>query len=347
MQYEREMKTRCTSNIQVAKHAGVHSTTVSRAMRNDPQIPISTRQRIKKIAQRLNYSVDPLVSSLAKRQRKSKVFRGILAWIDNFPTPNGSQKISAFKEYFEGAQGRAAELGFQLENVWIGGKRESAYRTSSVLRTRNIQGLLLAPQPHNYQPPNLQWEWFSVLTLGYSLRSPEFHVVTNHQYHTIIKVFRRLLALGYRRIGLVLSLEDHVRTKYNYLAGFLVEENHVLPKDQVPPYMPSAYTFEFFSKWYKKYKPEAIITQNVDTYQWLQALRIKVPQDVGLVGASLREQEKFASGVSQQNEKVGRAAADFLVSLIERNERGIPQHPLNLLCEGKWLLGQCVRRVNQ
>jgi DNA-binding LacI/PurR family transcriptional regulator len=340
-------KAPCTSNVQVAKQAGVHATTVSRALRGDRQIPFSTRQRIKKIARQLGYSVDPLVSSLAKRQRKSGGFRGSLAWIDNFPTQNGSQKIDAFREYFEGAQARATELGFKLEPLWLGDKKLGSHRVSSVLRTRNIQGLLLAPQPHSYRPLPLQWEGFSIVTFGYSLTNPVFHMVTNHQYHTMISAFRHILSLGYRRIGFAMSLEDNIRTKYNQLAGFLVEEYHVAPKDRIPPFIVSEFTFEQFSKWYQKYEPKAVITQYFKIYDWLALLGVKIPQDIGFVDLSLRENEAFVSGLSQQNEKVGKTAVDFLVSLIERNERGIPKNPLNLLCESRWLPGMTLRRVNR
>jgi LacI family transcriptional regulator len=340
-------KLRGPSIHQVAKRAGVHVATVSRALLNDPRISLETRQRVKKVASQLRYSADPLVSSFTRRQRKKGVFRGTLAWIDNFPTLNGSQKIMAFKEYFEGAQERAAELGFKLENVWIGGKTESAYRISSVLRTRNVQGLLLAPQPHNYDPLNLQWEWFSVVTFGYSLKKPEFHMVTNHQYHTMIQAFRRVLSLGYRRIGFAMSLEDSRRTKFNGLAGFLIEEYHVKPEDRIPPLITSGLTFEQFSKWYKKYTPQVILTQDSEIYVWCNSLGLRIPEDIGYTGLSVRDNEQEISGLSQQNEKVGKTAIDFLASLIERNERGIPMHPLNLLCKSRWISGPSTRRVNR
>jgi DNA-binding LacI/PurR family transcriptional regulator len=339
-------KAPCTSSIPIARRASVHPTTVSRALRDDPRIPFNTRRRIKKIARQLHYSVNPLVSSLAKRQRKSGIFRGVLAWIDNFPTQTGCQKILTFKEYFDGAQARASELGFRLEPFWLGEKELSSRRASSILRTRNVQGLLLAPQPHSYRPLTLQWEWFSVVTFGYSLTQPQFHMVTNHQYHTQIMGFRRLLALGYRRIGFVLSAEDNARSKYNYLAGFLIEENHVDLKDRVPPFMASEFTFEEFSKWYKKYKPEVVIAQNPSVYHWLRSLNLEVPRDVGY-SALLRREDDILSGLFQRSEKIGRTATDFLVSFIEKNERGIPKHPLNLLCESRWLSGVTLRRLNE
>jgi DNA-binding LacI/PurR family transcriptional regulator len=335
------------SIYQVAKKAGVHVSTVSRALLNDPRISLKTSKKVKEVARQLRYSTDPLVSSFTKRQRKAGVFRGTLAWIDNFPTQDACQKIVAYKRYFDGAQERAAELGFKLENMWIGGKEERAYRTSSILRTRNIQGLLLAPQPHDYRPLNLQWDWFSVVTFGYTLKSPEFHMVTNHQYHTLISAFRHLLALGYRRIGFSMSLEDSMRTKHNSLAGFLVEEYHVDPKERIPPLMIPELTLEQFSKWYKKYKPEVIITQSVQIYYWCGSLGLKIPEDVGYTGVSLSDSQQHVSGLSQQNEKVGKTAVDFLVSLIERNERGIPPHPLSLLCHSRWLPGKTTQRVTQ
>ncbi len=42
----------------------------------------------------------------------------------------------------------------------------------------------------------------------------------------------------------------------------------------------------------------------------------------------------------------GKAATDFLVSMIHRHEKGIPSIPQRLLVEGTWIPGKTVRRVN-
>ena len=48
----------------VALKAGVHRTTVSLALREHPRIPAATRMRIKAIAAKLGYRINPLVSAL-------------------------------------------------------------------------------------------------------------------------------------------------------------------------------------------------------------------------------------------------------------------------------------------
>jgi hypothetical protein len=42
----------------------------------------------------------------------------------------------------------------------------------------------------------------------------------------------------------------------------------------------------------------------------------------------VREGEKLLAGINQESAAVGAAAVNFLVGMIQRNERGVPEHPL-------------------
>jgi hypothetical protein len=45
------------------------------------------------------------------------------------------------------------------------------------------------------------------------------------------------------------------------------------------------------------------------------------------------------SGVYQNGPEIGVAAADALVAMLQRNERGVPRFPRALLIEGSWAQG--------
>jgi LacI family transcriptional regulator len=49
------------------------------------------------------------------------------------------------------------------------------------------------------------------------------------------------------------------------------------------------------------------------------------------------------SGVDENPQVVGAAAADFIAGMIHRNERGVPAMPQRVLIEGSWIDGRTVR----
>ena len=79
------MEPRRVTQLDVARRAGVHRATVSMALRNHPNIPPATRDRILKIAATLGYSPDPMLSALAayRSRQRGPTFHGTLAWLAN------------------------------------------------------------------------------------------------------------------------------------------------------------------------------------------------------------------------------------------------------------------------
>ena len=53
-----------TTMKDVAQQLGVHTTTVSLALRNSPKLPIETREKIQALAKKMGYHQDPMLSAL-------------------------------------------------------------------------------------------------------------------------------------------------------------------------------------------------------------------------------------------------------------------------------------------
>jgi LacI family transcriptional regulator len=353
------MQTRVTLR-DVAAKAGVHHTTVSRALKNDPRISAETLAKIRTLAEQMGYMPDPMLSSLNAYRHASRPspYHGTIAWITNFSTRDGWRKSSCYELYFQGASEQLIRHGYRLEEFWLREQDLSARRASQVLLHRGIRGLLICPLAVSRGHLSLQWEKFSAVSFGYSLVRPKLHLFSAPHYRAIITCMRELRAMGYRRIGMVTSHEMDQRMDRMWTAAFHAELPTVAGSHSIPVHLYSDLLhrssaalrkeqLELFLKWYRTHKPEAIITPSSPVLQWLTAAGYRMPQDVALVSATLQEGEPLLSGIVESSREIGRAAADFLVSMLQRGEYGIPLTPQRVLLEGHWLVGKTSGKQKQ
>jgi LacI family transcriptional regulator/LacI family repressor for deo operon, udp, cdd, tsx, nupC, and nupG len=122
----------------IAKLAKVHRTTVSLALKGDPRIPDKTRQRIRKMAEKLGYQPDPMLSALIARRvhRQQRPFQGTLAWLVNNERQWDWRRI--FHEYHEGAAGRAKRYGYNIDVFDLQTPGMTLARMGAILAARNI-----------------------------------------------------------------------------------------------------------------------------------------------------------------------------------------------------------------
>jgi LacI family transcriptional regulator len=90
-----------------------------------------------------------------------------------------------------------------------------------------------------------------------------------------------------------------------------------------------------FLSWLRKTKPDAIFTDLAYLPRMLTKAGYRVPQDIGLVATSVLDGNASA-GIDQNSREIGKAAIQMLISLINHNERGIPDICRELLIEGSW-----------
>lgn len=329
----------------VAAAAGCHFSTVSLALRNHPRLPQATRDRVRAAAKKLGYVADPALAALAnyRTSRRAVSFQSTLAWITNYPTRQGWRKVDVFHQFYRGAEARAAELGYKLETFWLREAGMTEARVSQILRARNIAGLLIAPQPVPGGSLHLDWTHFPAISLGYSLASPALHVVCPHQYRAMKLATRRLGELGYQRIGLVvLGIHDE-RADQNWTAGYLVVQQAMPAARRLPPLVPARWDEALFVAWFRKHRPDAIVTKSFEVLAALRRLGCQVPRDVGVAFITFPHPGGELSGVDENAVETGIAAVDFLAGMIHRNERGVPANPQRLLIEGVWVEGTTVR----
>ncbi|MDI1251075.1 MAG: LacI family DNA-binding transcriptional regulator [Lacunisphaera sp.] len=328
----------------VAIQAGVHRTTVSLALRDHPRIPLETRERVKAAAVRLGYQINPLVAALMQSRRLGRTVRHVtLAYVTNYPTRYGWKPVTHDRpDFFPGAVARARELGYKLEDFWLAESGMTPGRFCDILTARNIHGLIIGRLPPDQNSLALDWNRFSCVALGMTLRSPVLHHVTENHYETVWQGMQRCLERGYRRVGFVFSeANDSPRVGDRWLGAYLRQQLSFPVKDRLVPCPQIPASQRAFAQWFKRSRPDALIATHArPVIGWLKQMGLSAPRDVGLI--DLEDHPQFdCAGVRYDPAMIGALAVEMLIGLLHRNETGVPaanQH--EVLLTGQWRDGR-------
>lgn len=343
----------------IAEKAGVHVTTVSLALRNHPRLPKETRQRIQALAREMGYAPDPMLRALVSYRAnvaKNRT-RATLAYVTNWATRWGWKKVTAHPDFYAGALAKASELGYKLEHFWMREEGMTEQRLSQILYSRGINGLIIASHGREMGDSlRLDWEHLSAVKIDYFPHHPVLHNVTNNQCDIIRLAVQRVMALGYRRIGFVLHRGwDHAADRL-WMAGFLCEQQTIPEQDVIPAHLfPDPEPVERwlkesdsdvmvdskpFRQWFRKYRPEVIISKGSFVRKELAAMGLRIPRDVALVDVFLENFNGVTAGVRQNHADVGAQAVEILSGQLQHNKFGVPQIPKTTYVEGTWFDGR-------
>jgi len=348
----------------VAREAGVHVTTVSLALRNNPRLPASTRERLQKLARKMGYQKDPMLQSLVayRGQVMERRHPPTLAYLTNWDTKLGWRENIAHPEFHAGATAKAEELGFKLDHFWMGEPGLTHRRMSQILETRGITGLIIASHRRDTDVAlHFDWSRFSAVKIDYLPHQPQLHNVTNDQCSIVRTAYRRARDLGYRRIGCVLHRGwDHAVDQLGS-AGFLTEQSRDDPAHHVPlhlfpePEPAEAWLMEIevdavaptaaFRAWFEQHRPAVIITKTSFIQPALNELGLRVPEDVALIDLFLESTDGKLAGVRQNHHAVGELAVEILAGQLHNHTFGVPEIPTTTFVEGTWFDGAtCPKR---
>ncbi len=322
----------------VARAAGVATSTVSKALREDPTIPPARRAEIQQIAQRLGYRPNPMVAALMARlhSRRRRNDPHHIAWIDLWPEGQEASRTSDFKEMLRGANERAAELGYQIEVHRVGREGTSAARLHHILISRSQWGLIIPPVPREAMAYPLDLEGLSGVTIGTSLHQPVMHRVASNLFQGSQLACRKLRAHGFRRIGFVLSPAMNERVEEKWLGAFLAEQVSWPRAELVPPLLVDAEGERPCQQWRRRWRPDVVLLAEPHVAAWLARHVRGTPQPAVAWLRRIEAIARAAFAIDTRPDKMGAAAVEVVVAQIHRNERGRPAIPHILLLDGVW-----------
>lgn len=327
----------------VARAAGVHRATASRALKGDPRITAATRRRVEEAAKRLRYRPNALVSLLMSHRRAvtTPEFQAVIAYVTRYGARGAWRPVSeSFGRIFQGACEAAERQGYRLEEFCLNDPPLTGAAFSRILRARGIHGVLIAPLPRPSGHLRLDWPQFAAVTIGYSLARPELHRVATDHFASLAVAARQCRKHGYRRLGVLLTGRVNERTDRRWLGAQLVEAEATGERDRIPALITHDFDEAAFRRWFREHRPDVLL--GVHMYQPLSVLRkmgVRVPRDVGIVTLERREREAGVTGMDQNFERIGAAAVNTIIGMLHRGERGLPAVPEKILVDASWVKG--------
>jgi len=327
----------------IARACGVSPSTVSLALRDHPRISAATKGRIRATAARLGYEPNRSVARVMSEIRaggRVAAFKESLAYFTADVAPASHTYESRL---YAGVKARAAEMGYGINRFELGVNGLTLDNLGNVLASRGIRGLILAPWPTARSEMRLDWDRFASVAIGYSLERPEIHRVARDVMHTLRGEFERLATRGYRRIGFVMERSHEERMDFLTLAAHRLNAFLTHAGDRVPPLVEEELREEAFLKWVEAYAPDVIFTMYRPVYDWLRAMKRRVPEDIGLFIFNCQSPDSIFSGIYPDYEALGAAAVEQVAGLVERGDFGVPARPTTTLVPGVRCAGSTLR----
>lgn len=326
---------------EVARRAGVHPATVSRALRNDPRITPAQRTHVQRVATELGYRKNPLVAALmsARRSRRAESLRATIALLTHYPPNRAAFFRAEFGDLLASIKARTHAQGYGIAEFNGHAPSLSPSRLSEILQHRGIHGVIIAPLHSIEEQVELDWSKFCTVAIGYSLTHVAVSRVSHNHFTGLALAARRIRAAGYRRLGLVLPRRVHEKVEKRWLAAFLLDQSEHALSDTVPPLLTEERDEAQFRTWFAAHRPDAVLCLDVTLIQsWLSHLG-RAARQVALIGLDRRTRDRAIAGIDQDYEHVGAVAADAVIGMLHRNEQGLPPKPVSLLLDGTWIDG--------
>lgn len=225
-------------------------------------------------------------------------------------------------------------------------------RLGGVLRARGIEGVIVMPFGGDVPQGRLDlaMEGFSAIAIGYSVTEPHLHRVAPDQFQAAMLAFERMRDLGYRRVGFALHTVADIRTGHRFLSAYSYQLR-ATPRARRIPMLAFDSADEKkaarqFFLWLRRCRPDVVVCNQLTPLNWLLEKKTRLPEQLGFAVLDRSPGITSCSGVDQQMEEVGAAAVEQVVGLIQRSERGVPEHPRTVLIEPRWVAGDTTREIS-
>ncbi len=323
----------------LAKALSLSESTISRALKGDPRISQTTRERVEKLADTLSYRPNPLVSALmASRKKRGGSEVGTVALVTDYHGEGGWKSKDVCKWEYAGICRRAGELGYRIEEFPMSAYAYDAAKLEKSLLTRSIRGILFGFSRDRTEQADLAIGKFTVAGLSTYFREIPVDRANFHGFFNVQLALAELRAIGYRRTGLVVPEFNNRISGYLWSGGALDWQTRQAAPDRCIPLILAAGNEEQeFTKWLHREQPDSLLVYKFPVKSWLARAGLRIPEDLGLAYLYRTQTEmEIWPGIHGNLQAVGAAAFDLVVEGLHTNRLGLPADPKEVLIKGKW-----------
>lgn len=333
----------------IARALGVNQATISLALRGDSSISAEMQNRVRQTAERLGYRQNAYVAALMSHIRSGQkpTEKGVVALLVNASSEQDWIQNYSYAAYYEGVVRRSGDLGFKVERFCIQAPDMSPAKLDRILDARGIRGVILAPPHPDLRALPLCWERYACVGTGYTQEDQQFDRVANDHHQDVVIAWRELLRLGYTSIGMCLPEYIFRGTGPRWVASFLACQEKISRKLRIPIFAgsPKEGSFKKFRRWRERWRPDVLITLSGYEKEWLDAMHLRIPEDIGLF-CLIRPPDSPFAGVEERNDCLGSTALEIVAAKIGRNDFGLPALRKLILIEGRFFDGGSIRATH-
>jgi LacI family transcriptional regulator len=328
----------------LARTLGLSHTTVSDALRGAGRVDPATARRVVQAAREAGYRRNPLAAAVMSELRRSRgsTFRGVLAAVDNFE-PDRPPHGLFHRALVQGAQARAAQLGFKLEEFVVNHQDLTVPRLDSILQSRGIHGVLLLPSWYAPDWTGLDWSRYAGVYTDYVIDRPSLHCLCCNHYRSTITLLELLATRGYRRPGLYVEKGRDERTQHRFSSAFRTFLETRPDIEAVPPLIVAGQSRGEFEVWFQRFNPDVVLGHFTELINWMEGCGARVPETHGFVSLNVLYHTRPCAGLDQQPVELGGRAVELLIAQLQRNELGVPEWPTTTTIPARWVEGPTVR----
>lgn len=305
----------------LARELGISTATVSRALKDYPDISAETKRRVVELAQKWNYRPNSMAAGL--RKRESKIIGVIIPSIVNH----------FFSSVIKGIMELAYDRDYRVMICQTDESYEKEVTDAYALLSSRVDGLIvsLAHETDRYEHFDEFWEAGIPVVFFDKIppQSGHFSTVVVDDYGGAYQAVSHMIAQGCRRIA-------HLRgpifayTSRNRLRGYQQAlEDHGIPADESIVYACSDISFDEGQRFTREILQKAPDCDGVfcvtDTVAMGAMVSLKeagrhIPSDVAVVGFSNWHMstiiEPSLTSVAQPSQEMGKLAAQLLLAEI-------------------------------
>ncbi len=313
-----------TSLKDLAKELGVSIATVSRALRNSPEIGLDMQRRVKELAKRLNYRPNPFAQSL--RKDAPKVI-GVV--VPNLVT-------HYYAAVLDGIEAEARKAGYSIISTNSHESFEDEAQAIDNFISLHVEGIIacLAQSTTDYSHfEEIAEMGIPLVFFGRTCLTDKFSSVTANGDEAAQMATQHLIDTGSRRIAFIGGpnhLDMVKRRKHGYLEA--LRENHIpidrelVVCDKIDYQVALKVAEEMLRS---DSRPDAILAFNdIITFAAFTAIKncnLRIPEDVALIGFTDDQHAAYVtprmSAIEDQSFKMGAKACELLLRNINGDEK--------------------------
>ena len=308
---------------EVAKEAGVATSTVSRVLSNNPKISEETKAKVNEAIERLNYKPNAIARSLANN--KTKILGVVL--------PSEADDLLTNPFFINAMKGMsiyAQNKNYYITYVFAKDGKNEFESIKEITNTNLIEGIILLRVNENDESIKfLNTIGFPFVAIGRPEKTEDVLWVDNDNFQAMYNVVNRLIQKGHKKIGFIGAIKTLNMSK-DRLKGYKMalevnglnyDEELVIHKQFFKENTGYAGAEELLSK----HEVTAIVTtDDLLAFGVSQLLNEKRLEKISLVGFNNIQLSKYQTpplaSVDINADELGYYAAKLLIEKLENEE---------------------------